>query len=71
VEFDTQQIQIVRVTCKETCASVAASLTNPGLKIATGTGETTCLVPHAAGVSRPRGEYWLVEFKQVDRERRP
>jgi hypothetical protein len=73
VEFDTPQIRIVRVTCTEAtaCASAAASLTNPTLLVATGTGETAWLQPHSAGGTRPAGEYLLVEFKQGDRERRP
>ena len=68
VEFETPQIRIVRLTCKEApaCASVAGSLTNPTLQIATDTGETSWLTPHAAGLSRPGGEYVLVEFKQAD-----
>jgi len=64
VEFDTPQLRIVRVTCKEApaCTAAASALTSAALQISTATGETGWLTP-GGGVARAAGEYLFVEFK--------
>ena len=72
VEFDTPQIRILRVNCiaPAACASARAAIANAVLQIATGTGDTAWVHPHAADAAWRDGEYLLIEF-MGNRERRP